>query len=484
MSYQRRIATALVVPALAVGIVACGNAATPQASIAPSATPSMAQPAAAPSVAQPAATPSATVGVGQARWESTGSMTREQFILHAHALADGRVLVIGDDTTAEIWEPATGEWHATASLPFPRVAFASVVLRDGRVLVTGGLNDMDQSYSSAYLFDPVTESWEKAAGLMITARTNPSAAVLPDGRVLVAGGYFHTPPGSGLSGGNILAVQRPGTDTSIPGATDIVPGPFGPALATAEIFDPATGQWSETGSMRYARHGAPAVTLADGRVVVAGALDADTGVEVGAGALDSAEVYDASTGRFTLTGRFPALDASEAEAVIGPIGGSTGGSIGQLVPLPDGGAVLIDHETNMKHVGFATQSFRFDATSSAWQEIQEAFISAENPVSGAKFSTQAPGRRDPSVVALRDGRVLVAGGLMATGERFANSLASVEIFDPSSGRWSSLPDMPEPRAHAQAVTLADGSVFIVGGRSVEGDVADPLRSAVRLRFDH
>jgi hypothetical protein len=413
-------------------------------------------------------------------------MSRERWAFHVHALPDGRVLVIDDDQTAEQWDSATGEWHATAGLNNPRTGFASVLLADGRVLVAGGLNDMGQSYSSAYVFDPDTESWGKTAGLMITARTNPSAALLPDGRVLVAGGYFHVEPEYGASaGGNVLAAQRgtPGQLAEPDGWTDIVPGPFGAALATAEIFDPATGEWTSTGPMHYARNGAAMTTLADGRVLVAGSLDvAFTGVEVPQGAVNSTEVFDLDTGSFTLAGELPDLDLSGPERAGVNLGFATS-SPGLLVPLLDGGAVLINRMTDFKHVGIATQSFQLDPLSGTWREIAPPFISVEDPSSGAEFTSPGTGRYGSAISQLADGRVLVVGGKTLLANGLGESLPSAETYDPQTGVWEPLPDMPEARSWARATLLSDGSVLVVGGSSSAGNVDTRLTSAVRLIFE-
>lgn len=411
-------------------------------------------------------------------------MTRERPGPHVHALPDGRVLVIGDDTSADIWDPATGSWHATASLNNPRTQFISVLLSDGRVLVAGGLNDIDQSYSSAYLFDPATEAWTKTSGLMVTARTGPSAAVLPDGRVLVAGGYFHQRlPDGRLPGGNSLAGYHPPSASSRPGSADIAPPPIGAALATAEIFDPATGQWSTTGPMRYARYGAPMVPLADGRVLVVGSLTGDTGVEVDQGSAKTAEIYDPATGQFALTGGLPAHDFTAIEAL-----GFSGlewlaiNPVGSLVPLPDGGAVLAGHSGYWKHLGEMTRSLRFDGASGSWSEIGEAFIWLADPGTGASYQTQGNARFDPAVAVLPDGRVIVAGG-RGNYTNELRTLASAELYDPTDDTWTALPDMPEPRGRAGAATLGDGSVMLAGGHFYPtDDTVLYLASTVRLTF--
>ena len=468
---------------LALLVAGCGNSVTPSPSNPPSAAPSTSA-SALPSAS--AAAPTAAPSTGQPAWQPTGSMAADHPNIHTEALKDGRVLVIGEDTTAALWDPATGEWHATAGLNNPRTNFASVLLPDGRVLVAGGLNDQGQSYSSAYLFDPATESWEKSVGLMVQARTNPSAAVLPDGRVLVAGGYFHVEPSFGrVSGGIVLAAQRPvdnpGEGTP-PGWADVIPGPYGSALATTEIFDPGTGQWSSTGPMHFARNGPAMAPLGDGRILVVGSLDyPNTGVEVGGGALDSAEIYDPSTGRFSLAGSFPALDLSGPKAAGLDLGSApTISRVGQLVPLPDGGAVLIDHAGYWKRAGIATRSLRFDAASGAWSEIGDTYIEAMDPGSGEEYVSPGTPRFNPAVTPLADGRVLVAGGDGgSTGG--PPSLASAVVYDPVSDSWTNLPDMPEVRSGASAVLLGDGAVLVVGGSDYASDGTPlPLRSAIIL----
>jgi hypothetical protein len=408
-------------------------------------------------------------------------MTHAGGNLHIHALRDGRVLVISEEQMAELWDPTTGEWHAVEGLNNPRTAFASVLLADGRVLVAGGLNDIEQSYSSAYLFDPATETWEKAAGLMTIARTNPAAAILPDGRVLVAGGYFHVDPYvSEVSDGIVLAAFRSNATPpreSGPGSADIIPGPYGAAMATAEIFDPVTGQWSSTGPMRYARNGAEATPLADGRVLVVGSLaTAHTGVEVAEGSGRMAEIYDPATSRFTLAGELPDLDVSEAQqAGVDP---GFGTSIpGHLIPLPDGGAVLINQVTDFKHSGKGTRSLRFNAANGEWNQIGRSHLSVEDPASGAEYRSQGAARYDATVVPLAGGRVLLAGG------SFDDTLASAEMYDPETDAFVALPDMPEARTRALGALLPDGSVLITGGYVDQGDRGVPLSSAVRLLFE-
>lgn len=421
------------------------------------------------------------------RWEPAGTMATARAQPHAVALADGRVLVVGDDMGAELWDRATGQWRTTASLNNPRTGFAAVALADGRVLVTGGLNDINQSYSSAYVYDPLPgrESWTKV-GLMDTARTAPSAALLPDGRVLVAGGYFHVEPDYGRDPAPdaMLAAYRGGSPSvsppAGPGFADVVPPSVGAALATAELFDPATGSWSLTGPLNFARYAAAVLTLADGRVLIVGSGGGES-VTVDGRAFDSAEIYDPETGRFTLAGTLPGIDraALEAEGIPLPGGDPQPGRNGTLVALRDGGALLVDHSAWWKHYGDITRSFRFDAETESWHEVGQPYARWSDPSeTGPVYVTPGVPRFSGLVAQLADGRVIVAGG---EGAYQTSSLpnATADIYDPVTDTWSPLPPMPEARAGGAAVALPDGSVLFVGGYVWQPQQA-ALASAIRF----
>jgi hypothetical protein len=473
------IGTISAVLAIATG---CGVAPTPSSMVSPEAS---AQQSTGPGVAS--SSPLPTASIGRARWEPAGMMTADHPSIHAHPLPDGRVLILGEDSTTELWDPESRTWRGTTGLAQVRTRFASVLLADGRIFVVGGLNDIEQSYSSAYLFDPASESWEKVAGLMQVARTNPSAALLPDGRVLIAGGYFHVALTSrSLPVGNQLASYRRPTGSDQPrlGWPDIVPGPFGAALATAEIFDPATGQFSSAGAMRYARNGAAVATLRDGRILIVGSKASSlTGVEVAPDAETTAEIYDAATRRFTRAGEFPATDLSAAaEAGINASGIGYTNEIGALAPLSDGGALLIARTEGFKHFGVLVRSLRYDVASGRWQEFGDPAIYLEDPVSGATYQTPNAPLTRPAVAALANGTILVAGGQPWLGRPGA-TVATANVYDPQTGSWIPLPDMPGARAGAAVTVLRDGSVMLIGGDLWAGDSPGPLTSVVQLRLN-
>jgi hypothetical protein len=406
------------------------------------------------------------------RWEPAGELALGRRTTQTLVLADGSVMVVGNDSDScvrddsvrtEMCDRAGGEWVTGPSLNKPRSAFAAVALADGRALITGGINADGTSYSSTYLYDPTGAGggWRRSA-LLRNARTSPAYAVLPSGRVLVAGGYFGT-----------MLSESPGSGE--PGELD--PIPEAPALDTAELYDPTTDTWSTTGHLGVARTGAAAVTLADGRVLVAGSRPVVSwGVYVDdAGAPTSAEVFDPGSGRFGLTAALPAVRWTE---VLG-LGGSAepspedeGSIAGTLVALSDGGALLVGQFNRVytpDWSGEAVRTLRFNAVAGSWRTIDQQVVacsSAAGQPDTCDASDRWPevvsghSRRGAMAVTLADGKVLIAGGIdPTTGQPATNA----DLYDPATDTWSALPALPEPRAEGAAAVLGDGSVIIAGG---------------------
>ena len=427
-------------------------------------------PTASPATPTPASTPTPTPRpIRTGAWVKAGDVVPQLRVANLVALPDGRAVLIGIETkdqadqtvsrmVTEMWQPATRRWRSTTPLSKLRSSFASVALRDGRVLVAGGYNEKDASYSSAYLFDPAAATWSKT-GLMTVARTNPGAALLPDGRVLVVGGYFYAPEPESNAAGAVLA-GWPARSTAESGLLptswyDVDVPPIGRALATAEVFDPTTGTWTATGSMRYARSGPEVATLADGRVLVVGS--SPDNVRADERAYDTAEIYDPSTGRFTSVGTLPEIDR-QAISRLGvrlPLSAPMPGVLGSLVAVPDGGAVLIGNSAWWKHQADLVRSFRFDAGDKTWRDIGGTYAAVYEPT---QDTTNTVSRVDAVVAGLDDGSVLVAGGYVG-----GHSTRNVERYDPTADAWGRFPNMPDARGAASAVSLADGSVMLAGG---------------------
>jgi N-acetylneuraminic acid mutarotase len=306
-------------------------------------------------------------------------------------------------------------WSATGSLLTARTEFTTTLLPDGRVLAAGGVSDCceEQVLASAELYDPTTGEWS-ATGSMVTPRANHTATLLPNGKVLVAGG-------------------------DCPGLTDpscrvVPPGDIDPdaAITLAELYDPATGTWSPTGKMTTARFGHTATLLDDGTVLAVGAEHADDAI------LPSADIYDPKTGKW-----------SAASAM------SVGRTQQFTVKLVDGRVLVaggMGPSTPATHEELGTAEI-FDPKTGRWT------------ATGNMITPRAQG--GPAVL-LSDGTVLVPGG----GGDGDTLLGSAEIYDPARGEWRSTTSMPEPRVGFAAVPLRDGRVFLVGGFTEDG-AADP-----------
>ena len=258
-------------------------------------------------------------------WASAGVMAQPRAYFHtATRLANGAVLVTGgvkDQTfavldTAELYDPAAGTWAPTGSMAHARQFHTATLLEDGRVLVTGGRSGPRTVLASAEIFDPATGVWTPTGGMLIR-RDSHTATLLEDGRVLVVGGrsdvkllssveIYNPSTGRWMPAGGIEAGKDFHTATLLPDGRVLAAGGRGDnaadetdrmhdhAVATAEVYDPATDRWSPTGDMNSSRSTHTAVLLADGTVLAVG------GGNNKQHTLASAEVYDPDAGMWSL----------------------------------------------------------------------------------------------------------------------------------------------------------------------------------------
>jgi hypothetical protein len=307
-------------------------------------------------------------------------------------LDDGRVLVIGKGgdggrqaLTALVYDPATGASVTTGPIVAPdelRGLGAPLRLLDGRVLFVGA--------GDYRLFDPTTMQFASVGPTGTAPRWDATAALLSDGRVLVAGGSY-------------------GTSTL-----------DGEPLKSAELFDPRALTFSATGSMAAPRKSNAMVTLPDGRVFVA------------PGVPYYSELYD--PGRGTFAG-----------------GGSTSEYVdGIATVLADGRAFVVRvfgmQRRSLIHVwdpldGTLTSS---SLSYPVWTATQlddgrilliggdrESWAGIFDPTTGQTTEIKAPQAWRSAATRLVDGRVLIVGGWI-DGFEHAGSMApaasTVEIF--------------------------------------------------------
>jgi len=276
---------------------------------------------------------------------ATGAFSKASQMIYAHInpaailLRNGRVLVTGGplatvlkrDRSAELFDPSTGKFSLTGFMKVARTGQATVLLPDGRVLFAGGATTLlakdkqgfyypgdDIVLASAELYNPTTGAFT-STGPMATARDNPTATLLPDGLVLIAGGsliasgsgskptasaeLYNPKTGKFSHTGSMNAARVYHTATLLPDGRVLIVGGDGPSgpIASAELYDPGTGKFTATAPLTTARVGHTATLLSDGRVLVAGGADA-LDDSIAANILTSAELYDPVTGAFSPAG--------------------------------------------------------------------------------------------------------------------------------------------------------------------------------------
>ena len=130
-----------------------------------------------------------TTVTGGLDFAATTPMAFAHYGHSATRLADGRVVVVGGNTTqTELYDPVAATWTTEAATAATHTSHGAVLLADGRLLVTGGTQF---AQPTAELFDPATGLWT-AAARMLVIRSNPSATLMPDGSVMVCGGALDT----------------------------------------------------------------------------------------------------------------------------------------------------------------------------------------------------------------------------------------------------------------------------------------------------
>ncbi len=293
-------------------------------------------------------------------------------------------------SNAEVYDPASGTWTGTRSMTVPRHGHTATLLPGGKVLVAGGQSGdfiRKEILATAEVYDPASDTWS-ATGSMTAPRWGHTAMLLPDGKVLVMGGR---------------------ADSS-----------FASWLATAEVYDPASGTWSATGSMAAPLEDRKALLLPDGKVLVVGGRTIP-------------EVYDPASGTWSATGSMTA-----------PRWGYT------ATLLPTGQVLIMGGKAGSSTSPVLATAEVYDPASGTWS---------------ATGSMTTP-RVGHTAMLLPDGKVLVAGG---------TPLATSEVYDPVSGYWGTVSTMSQPRFYHSAAPLPGGKVLVLRGVSADNYVEQDRR---------
>jgi hypothetical protein len=345
--------------------------------------------------------------------------------------------------TAPITIVTTG-FSGISDMGTARSGHTATLLPDGRVLVAGGTTDATRS---AELFAPASSSFAATAGGMVQVRSGHCSAALPNGKVLIAGG---------------------GSSTNV--------------LFTAEVFDPATQSFTGTGDLNQARIGATATLLPNGKVLIAGGKDSMGSI------LTTAELYDPASGSFSVTGNMLAPRAQHTATLLSNgnvllIGSSTDtasveiydpatelftstGSLNQArahhtaTLLPDGKVLVMGGTQKMEPGGGGAPA----------ADVSLASAEIYNPVSGSfrPAGNLLIARDFHSATLLPNGTVLVAGGYSqgfdGDADPTVETMFSAELFNPATLNSTPAASLEAARAENSATLLSNGQVLVTGGR--------------------
>ncbi len=344
----------------------------------------------------------------------------------------------------------------TATMNAPRRNHTATLLSDGTVLIAGGIADATAStvLSSAERFDPTTGTFSPTAGPMTTPRAFHTATALTDGTVLMVGGdtsssatYPQTataerfdPATGAFAAADTLVItgnprclgRKDQTATRLPDGTVLIAGGVGTAEAQLflcavpqEIYDPAAGTFAVTDSTLLGT-GQTATLLQTGKVLIVGGTANPSG----------AWLYDPATGTLTATGSLNTPRQNHTATL-----------------LPDGRVLIAG--------GWVNAPFTYPVLNSA--ELYDPASGTFTPTGNMNAA-----RAYQSAVLLQNGKVLLAGG--TSNSQSYSPLASAELYDPATGRFTAIADMHDTRMDFGMTLLNDGRVLITGGLTFGGGV--------------
>ena len=353
-------------------------------------------------------------------------MNRPRLVLVA-CITVGFVAAAAAFRTASPAIANAGSLKPAAPMFEPRSGHTATLLPDGRVLIAGGMRGNQDFYKSAELYDPATGKFQPT-GEMHQRRVGHIAVLLPTGKVLVAGGWV----GDGGTDsaelydpatGQFALIAKMSSPRGRPIATLLDNGDVliaggekrnNESLASAEIFHVKTLSFQPTGSMHHARVSHTATVLNDGRVLIAGGF-ADN-VEAGA------ELYDPKSGTFAETGSMSTARCKHTAGL-----------------LPDGKVLIAG--------GSESRGWDRNLNSAEIYDPHTGKFAAASPMNDSRF------KLPDEAVQLATGKLLVAGGSK-----------QLEVFDPSSGKFMvAAGEMSDPWHFMTETKLHDGSVLLAGG---------------------
>lgn len=345
-----------------------------------------------------------------------------------------------------------GDFILGPALTVNRFIHRPAKLNDGRVLLTGGAHFLGGVTNTVDIYDPAVNT-VTAVAPMNSKRWSHTATTLNDGKVLVAGGRT-------AWGGPV------------------------PILSSAEIYDPAADTWTLTALMNVPRRSHTETLLPDGRVFIAGGGDAtSTASEM---PIASCEIYDPSTGTFSLVGDMTTPRLAHTSTLLDD--GTvliTGGSNGLSTRYPTDLAEIFDPSDN-SFTAVGPMNFHHLAQAATKMRDGRVLIAASyyNPTHAAQgggiitpeceiydpaaqtftpTSSMFKQRIDIGGQLLLDGTVLIAGGVSTSAVHQTFFQPTTEIFYPETEEWKPAGIMNDGRDEFSGVLLNDGRALITGG---------------------
>ncbi len=342
-------------------------------------------------------------------------------------------------------------WTPTGSLHTARASHTATLLPTGLVLVAGGVGDANAALASSELYNPASGMWSTTGNLHV-ARVSAQSVLLPNGMVLTMGGCISNDclssttrsaeiynPVSGTwtvtgsmrtARAEFIAVLLPSKKVLVAGGCTSYNANGCIAVTTAaELYNPSTGTWTSTGGMRAARMAMTGTVLLNGKALIAG------GQTAASDALGSSELYNPATGTFTLTGR-----------LITPRSGHT-------ATLLTSGFVLMAGGENVNGISIPKAELYNAATGTY-----------------AATGNMPSNRQEHRAVLLPSGSVLVVGGNNVNSTT-TTVLASCATYNPTTGTWATASTMKNARADHTATLLHNGHVLAAGGDNASGELS-------------
>jgi N-acetylneuraminic acid mutarotase/sugar lactone lactonase YvrE len=447
------------------------------------------------------------------RWSSAGSLATARGDHTATLLNNGKVLVAGGNDsvtgasyalpTAELYDPTTNTWSAAASMATPRQEHTATLLINGKVLVAGGRDygaNINAPLSSAELYDPVNNTWSSVSSMLFQT-IGPTATLLANGKVLVAGGlgpvYYDlasaelydpglpsqladpsqstlaVTPASIPLGGTAQITLTAKDSSGKPLASGGLPFSFGFATGTGTITNlidhddgTYTGTFTATGVGSFtitATLNGEAITSTLPTVTVTPAVPV---AQLAITNLNPSSVTAGDVVRFTVT-----AEDSTGTPLAGYAGTVHFASSDSAAVLPsDYTFTLADEGTHIFSATLntaGTQSLTATDNKTASVTGSLTGILVKLPAMAGMWliaAGMATPRSQFQATLLSNGKVLVTGGI-DDNQKF---LSSAELYDPVSNTWSSAGSMSTPRKSHTATLLKNGEVLVAGGQAAFG----------------